>query len=387
MFFFYSWYRGCLQKYTKAHLTYLANMKTTKIKFQNITLSFLLMAFLWKLSQHFKSAFRVSPVPFRYSIKQVELLEVDRAVGMHNFTSSPKTLLLYDDLSSISERQHSLAFATVLTAGHLKAQEKQGGVLLKGGDGDGFMLNRTFISVRGPVVRSPQRVSVGVLSNKGSLQTREVPPGQLCLEFVHITKTGGTAIESIAAASGLSWGACKWRGVDLSTCKGVHGVTRSLSGSSPWHNPRTVYDCPNLFTVVRDPYTRMLSAFYCKWAGYKGKEITAEILNTWLQQKLLTNHSRGRLLERQANYIFDEGGLPRIKHVLHYENLEDEFNTLMKHFNMSLRYTKQKINASLMDRKLTISDLTEKTLTVINRVYAKDFTALGYAVKTDVFSV
>jgi hypothetical protein len=126
----------------------------------------------------------------------------------------------------------------------------------------------------------------------------------------------------------------------------------------------------------------MLSAFYCKWGGYKGKEITAEILNTWLQQKLLTNHSRGRLLERQANYIFDEGGLPRVKHVLHYENLEDEFNTLMKHFNMSLRYTKQKINASLMDRKLTISDLTEKTLTVINRVYAKDFAALGYAVKT-----
>ena len=127
----------------------------------------------------------------------------------------------------------------------------------------------------------------------------------------------------------------------------------------------------------------MLSAFYCKWAGYKGKEITAEILNTWLQKRLLTNHSRGRLLQRQATYISDEGGLLRVKHILHYENLEEEFNTLMKHYNMSLRYSKKKINASLRDRNLTISDLNEKTLAVINSVYAKDFADFGYAVETE----
>ena len=220
-------------------------------------------------------------------------------------------------------------------------------------------------------------------TTKTQLQSgSEVTPGQLCLEFVHITKTGGTALESIAAASGLSWGSCKW--INISTCNGVHGLTRTLSGGDHWHNPRTEYDCPNLFTVVRDPYTRMISEFYCKWAGYKGRlNVTAEILNTWLQQRLLSNRLPGWHFTRQANYIFGEGGRQRVKHVLHYENLEEEFNTLMKHYNMSLRYAKQKINASLMDRKLTISDFTEKTLTIINHVYAKDFAALGYAVKTE----
>ena len=53
------------------------------------------------------------------------------------------------------------------------------------------MLNGTFISVRGPVARSPLRVSVGVLSTKGSLQTREAIrkswktfPGNWSLTFI-----------------------------------------------------------------------------------------------------------------------------------------------------------------------------------------------------------
>ena len=147
-------------------------MNTTQTTFKNITSSFLLIAFLLTLSK-LKIVPCVSSFPFRYSIKKVEPLGVVRTVGIHNFTASPKTPLLYDNLSSISEHQHSVAFATVLTAGHLKAQEKQGVILLKGGDGDGFMLNGNFISVRGPVARSPIRVSVGVLSTKGALQTRE----------------------------------------------------------------------------------------------------------------------------------------------------------------------------------------------------------------------
>ena len=158
-----------MRKYTRAHLTHLANMNTTKTAFKNIASSFLLMVVLWTLSQ-LKIAFSVSSVPFRYPIKKVELLGVVRAVGMHNFTASPETPLLSDNLSSISERQHPLAFTTVLTTGHLKAQDKQGVIHLKGGDGNGFMFNGTLISVSGPVARSPLRVSVGVLSTKGSLQ-------------------------------------------------------------------------------------------------------------------------------------------------------------------------------------------------------------------------
>jgi hypothetical protein len=88
-------------------------------------------------------------------------------------------------------KNDSWPFATISNAGHMKAQKKQGVVLSKSGDRDGFMLNGTFISVRGPVARSPVRVSVGVLSTKGSLQAREAIrstwktfPGNWSLTFI-----------------------------------------------------------------------------------------------------------------------------------------------------------------------------------------------------------
>lgn len=62
----------------------------------------------------------------------------------------------------------------------------------------------------------------------------------------------------------------------------------------PWHNPKTplkkIYRCDNLFTVVRDPYTRMLSEFNRPWVGYKsgngthGRPITSFTLNSWVQR-------------------------------------------------------------------------------------------------------
>ena len=114
---------------------YLKNKEEIKyLGFKNkhsvIAPLFLLIAFLWTLSQ-LKFASSVSSLNL---IKQVKV--------------------------------HSLAFATVLTAGQV--QEKQGVIFGNGGDGHGFILNGTFISVQGPVARSPLRVSVGVLSTKGS---------------------------------------------------------------------------------------------------------------------------------------------------------------------------------------------------------------------------
>ena len=72
----------------KAHLTHIADMKTTKITFQNIVLSFQMMVILLTLTQ-LQFGFIVSPV-----------------LGIHNFTASQKTPLLYHNLSRISERQH-----------------------------------------------------------------------------------------------------------------------------------------------------------------------------------------------------------------------------------------------------------------------------------------
>jgi hypothetical protein len=126
----------------------------------------------------------------------------------------------------------------------------------------------------------------------------------------------GLAIEAIAASSGVSWGACQWRPALLS-CKGVTKATRRDEVGAPWHNPRTVYECENLFTVVRNLYARMLSWFYCPWAGYKGSgPVTPAVLNMWLQANSMklntTNSFSGR---PQYEYVFDENGCAEERHL------------------------------------------------------------------------
>ena len=219
-------------------------------------------------------------------------------------------------------------------------------------------------------------------TKKGGEQSR-------CLEFVHITKTGGTAIEAIAAASGIRWGACHWH-PELSTCNGVAKIAdipsrQTAQGGlySDWHNPHMleVYKCNNLFSVVRNPYTRMLSWFYCPWAGYKGDEIiTPSVLNKWLQESMRQiNPAVSFSGIPQYEYVFDEKGNQRVNHVLYYEHLEHEFNSLMQTYNMSLRYSKKSINPSKWQhRTLSIYDLSGDTLQMINKVYSQDFATFGY---------
>ena len=208
-----------------------------------------------------------------------------------------------------------------------------------------------------------------------------------CLEFVHITKTGGTAIESIAAASGLQWGACQWR-PELPTCNGLPAHIREKRRTGGfWHDPLTHYDCHNLFTIVRNPYTRMLSEFYCPWTGYTGAKISARVLNEWTQaliQRVSTGES-GNTFHAipQYKYVYDLQNNQRVRHVLKFETLERDFNTLMQFYNMSLRLPRDKINQSHRKRTLTVADFSKTTLQAINEVYAKDFEQFQYTFETD----
>ncbi|CAL1164223.1 unnamed protein product [Cladocopium goreaui] len=100
------------------------------------------------------------------------------------------------------------------------------------------------------------------------------------LKFIHITKTGGTAIEDWAKGRGLRWG----------RFHSEYGA-RGLPGS-PWHHPfpklpsslRHRYDW---FLVVRDPVERIVSEYYCPFTGTKTpKTDTEDVFNKFVQSSL-----------------------------------------------------------------------------------------------------
>lgn len=235
------------------------------------------------------------------------------------------------------------------------------------------------------------------------------------LEFVHITKTGGSAIESVAAKHGVRWGVCHFMDNDMVGCEPSskpHAPWRELYIGTAWHAPPKVinalvptqdnpYHDADLFVVVRNPYDRAVSEYYCNFFGMKAADESPEIMNLWIQEMVqnLNDHparyyyksptmpkypSKKHFLN-QVEYIYNLDGTKLVTNVLYYEKLSYEFNSLMERYNMPMRLSSNKkkhgINVSQSrgrTKKLTFRDLNEKTIRMVNEYAAKDFEKLGY---------
>jgi hypothetical protein len=183
------------------------------------------------------------------------------------------------------------------------------------------------------------------------------------LKFIHITKTAGTSIEEVGRAKGFLWG-------------------RDHKEYGFWHVPfstlpaalKTKYDW---FLVVRNPYERILSEYYCKWGGIgssRSRAHTKEEFNAYLLQKIGARQpSSGHYIE-QYKYL----DASTTQHILKFEDLPHAFNELMKTYGIDAT-----LNVHTNARTpgvFTTADFSEELLKLINAVYARDFESFGYRV-------
>lgn len=155
------------------------------------------------------------------------------------------------------------------------------------------------------------------------------------IAFLHITKTAGSSIEEAGAGAGLNWGKCMFRPsaplADKKTmCPPMLGKTMKLrtfiQKAPPWHypvqhlpssyNPYVGYD---LFTVVRNPYTRIISEFYYLKPYLKRKNPDALLgndpgyMNEWLAKRI----KKMKKCSFQKRCFFSSGGhfIPQYKYI------------------------------------------------------------------------
>jgi len=253
------------------------------------------------------------------------------------------------------------------------------------------------------------------------------------LEFVHITKTGGSAIEKAGAAHGIIWGACHYMNITDVGCFSpdvpyTAPNYQSYAKTSPWHTPPKVlktqyndnenpYVGADLFAVIRNPYDRVVSEYYCPWLGFQPKfrkdtkyekdPNDPKVMNFWVRDMVTrlekslgeykaTQKDGDQKLEQgkglnedpynlaqkhfvnQAEYAYD-GEEKVIKNVIHYENLSSEFLTLMKEYDLDVSLPpKSEGTYTNAEKKLTHLDLDEESIAVINRYAAAEFEAFGY---------
>ena len=251
------------------------------------------------------------------------------------------------------------------------------------------------------------------------------------LEFVHISHTGASEIEAMASTqASINWGACHFIKVANANCMDPDMSWYNISDAvydqsyalhNIWLTPpavlldtieepsRNPYINKDLFTVVRNPYTRMVSEFYCSSNGYNKNRDKSDVndpaaLNGWLMQELQTfmnqvisyqqisisgdqrlansTYATGafsQLFKKHFTplfrYVYDAEGERVIDKVIHFEDIKSEFKDLMAEYELEIKMPSQIKQSS---GSLTHLDLYPETIALINAFFEPDFEAFGY---------
>ena len=106
------------------------------------------------------------------------------------------------------------------------------------------------------------------------------------LKFVHITKTSGSYIELLGKQKKLNWG-------KYDNCLENQNLKKLKSNDSYWHLPLQFFDkypykkYTQLFTIVRNPYDRIISECFCEYGGKFSKKMeTKEDLNFYINEQV-----------------------------------------------------------------------------------------------------
>ena len=182
------------------------------------------------------------------------------------------------------------------------------------------------------------------------------------LKFIHITKNAGTYIEDTAKKSNINFGRFHeeygfWHRIFPS-------VDPKIKKKYDW------------FVVVRNPYDRILSEYYCKWGGIGETNInhTNQEMNNFLIDKIKNRSKDGNHFTEQYKYLDNTTPIKIIK----FENLISELKQLYKQYNLNIDLPNKKINSGRDKKIFTSNDFNEKLIELIKVVYAKDFELFGY---------
>ena len=148
--------------------------------------------------------------------------------------------------------------------------------------------------------------------------------------------------------------------------------------------------------VVRNPYTRAISEFHCKWGGvgHQASSYNRTGFNAYVRAAIKRNawkhHSTGAVAEAfhwnvQSLYIDDMIPI----RVLRFENLDREFDDLMRSYHMRVYLgwantaaeQRRRTTAEKGQHRFTTAHFDENTIRLIQDTYRIDFLRWGYSME------
>jgi hypothetical protein len=297
---------------------------------------------------------------------QIELGYAFAIMAKDTYVNYPKDILFVNDAIHKFKFIDELAVAAYYVDNHKLAIELNDRII--------EMYEKGEINIDIERIYKNKKFSVDIL-------VQNAYTNRLKLDFIHITKTGGTSIENWGKMNNISWG--------FKNQEYFNKFKRNkYTNYSSWHVPSQYFEVNpyknETFTVVRNPYTRLISEFYCPWTGHTTSYIlkttnTKENLNHWIQYLIDTDGVNGL-----PQYLY----LPAT-HILKFETLQEDFANMMKNYKWFIELSNDKsieeftklphTNVSKEKIKYDIDDLSSDTIKKINEKYTKDFDIFGYS--------
>jgi hypothetical protein len=206
-----------------------------------------------------------------------------------------------------------------------------------------------------------------------------------------------------------------WNSWNITNCSDTAETRRKrpapIHKTPPWHLPPyyfegesshyaifgNPYGNATLFTVVRDPYERAVSEYLYIREELSRHEPEASDMNIFLSDVLHRIEDYIPLnaslnIQPQAYYIFSGHFIPQydfvydknhrrvVDHVLHFENLLNEFPVLMDQYNLSdVVLAKKSVGRHARnENRVGVENLTLSNLRMIEKIYQRDFETFGY---------
>jgi len=224
------------------------------------------------------------------------------------------------------------------------------------------------------------------------------------LEFIHIPKNAGTAVEMAGRNAGVAWGAAA---ILLRTRRSMPNGSRCSRYHEPpelferLHNANP-YSHADAFCITRHPYDRAVSE-YTYLLGVRWGRKFANVHGTGLydyppcsEEGLNENVQRAAALVQAGHYYIDDchhvpqvdyiwgrtaTGEPKkyCTHVLRLEELSVSFDRVMAQYGYPVHLSKEKKNSkSKRCPDISAANLTQETRRVLDEVYREDFLLLNY---------
>ena len=221
--------------------------------------------------------------------------------------------------------------------------------------------------------------------------TASAPSANGSLAFLHIPKTAGSTIETLA---GTGW-------TKLRCGRHEEGIVWKRDRCDSWHTPprdivprERLYPRSRTFCIVRDPIDRLLSEFKFEYRTSATKMNDTRKARNWIRRKAANIAARRRnnsaLSSRpegsgichflpQSWFVWDEAGACTCTFVLRFERLEQEFDELMRAFGLRHRLASAQVISHHLPSMLARADFSDPaTLEAVRSAYAEDFDLLCY---------